>query len=74
MRKQKSIFRIVINVAMDLTQNIRTVVQLSEVESSTTSLASKTHFEVLSLEGQVLGLEAYKSSKIPCPRTALFFD
>ena len=38
----------------------------------------RTHFEVLSLEVQVrgLGFEAYKSSKIPCPRpkTALFFD
>ena len=43
----------------------------SEVESSRTSLALRTHFEVLGL-----GLEASKSSKMPCPRprTALFFD
>ena len=34
-------------------------------------VSSRTHFEVLGL-----GLEAYKSSKMPCPRsrTALFFD
>ena len=32
--------------------------------------SSRTHFEVLGLEDQVLGLglEAYKSSKMPCPR------
>ena len=48
------------------------------MESSTTS--SRTHFEVLGLglEGKVigLGLQAYKSSKMPClrSRTALFFD
>ena len=43
----------------------------SEVESSRTSLALRTQFEVLGL-----GLEASKSSKMPCPRprTALFFD
>ena len=34
----------------------------SEVESS------RTHFEVLGLEAQVLGFEAYKSSKMSCPR------
>ena len=40
-----------------------------EVKSSRTSLASRTHFEVL-------GLEAYKYSKMPCPRprTELFID
>ena len=39
------------------------------MESSRTSLASRTHFEVLGLS-----LEVYKSSKMPCPRqrTALF--
>ena len=36
--------------------------QLPEVESS------KTNFEVLGLEAQVLGLKAYKSSKMSCPR------
>ena len=52
------------------------VLIVTEVQSSWTSLASRTHFEVLGLEGQVFGLEAYKSSKIPCPppRTALFFE
>ena len=42
----------------------------SEVESSRTSLASRTHFEVLGLEGQVLGLglEASSPRKLPCPR------
>ena len=36
----------------------------------------RTRFDVLGLEGQVLGLEDCKSSKMPCPRprTALFFD
>ena len=36
------------------------------------SLASRPHFKVLGLglglEAQVHGLEAYKSSKMPCPR------
>ena len=44
----------------------------TEVESLRTSLASRTHFEVLDLEAQVLGLglglEACKSSKMLCPR------
>ena len=39
---------------------------------------SRTHFEVLGLNGQILGpgLEASKSLKMhyPWPRTALFFD
>ena len=45
-----------------------------EMESSRTSLASRTHFEVvgLGLEGQVLGVglgfEASSSQKLPCPR------
>ena len=43
-----------------------------EVESSRTSLASRTHFEVLGLglEGQVLGLglEASSPRKLACPR------
>ena len=43
-----------------------------EVESSRTSLASRTHFEVLGLglEGQVLGLGLETSSprKLACPR------
>ena len=38
------------------------------MESSRTSLASRTHFEVLGLEGQVLGLEASSSRKLACPR------
>ena len=43
-------------------------------------MTSRKHFEILSLglESKVfgLGLEAYQSSKMPCPRsrTALFFD
>ena len=49
---------------------------LTEVESSRTSLASRTssrtHFEVLGLglglEGQVLGLEASSPRKLACPR------
>ena len=42
----------------------------AEMEFSRTSLASRTHFEVL-----FLSLEAFKSSKMPSPRpkTALFF-
>ena len=48
----------------------RTIKELcrSEVESSRTSLASRTHFEVLGLEGQVLGLEASSPRKLDCPR------
>ena len=48
--------------------------QLSEVEFSRTSLASRTfsrtHFEVLGLKGQVLGLglEASSPRKLACPR------
>ena len=45
---------------------------LPEAESSRTSLASRTHFEVLGLglEGQVLrlGLEASSPRKLLCPR------
>ena len=45
---------------------------LPEVESSRTSLASRTHFEVLGLglEGQVLGLglEASSPRKLACSR------
>ena len=42
----------------------------AEVESSRTSLASRTHFEVLGLEGQVLGLglEASSPRKLACPQ------
>ena len=36
---------------------------MPEVESSRTSLASRTHFEVLGL-----GLEALGPRKLPCPR------
>ena len=41
-----------------------------EVESSRTSLASRTHSDVLGLglEGQVLGLEASSPGKLPCTR------
>ena len=51
----------------------------SEVESATTSLASRTHFEVLGLglEGQVLGLWASSSRKLACPRledSTFFFN
>ena len=40
------------------------------MESSRTFLASRTHFEVLGLEGQVLGLglEASRPRKLACPR------
>ena len=42
------------------------------MDSSRSSLASRTHFEVLGiglgLNAQVLGLEPYKSLKMPCPR------
>ena len=45
---------------------------ISEVESLWTSLpsrtTSRTHFEALGLEGQVLGLEASSPRKLPCPR------
>ena len=51
--------------------NFRVIESLPEVESSRTSLASKTHFKVLGLglEGQVLGLgiEASSPRKLPCP-------
>ena len=43
-------------------------IYLSEVESSRTSLASRTHFEVLGLKGQVLGLEASSPRKLASPR------
>ena len=44
--------------------------KFTEVESSRTSLASRTHFEVLGLglEGQVLGLEVSSPRKLACPR------
>ena len=50
------------------------------MESSRTSLvsrtSSRTHFEVLGLEGQVLGLEASSPQKLPCPRLedSTFFE
>ena len=46
------------------------------MESSRTSWASRTHFDVFGLEGQVLGLEASSPRKLPCPRskTAIFFE
>ena len=46
---------------------------LSEVESWWTSLASRTHFEVLGFEGQVLGLgiEASSPRKLSGPRLEL---
>ena len=51
---------------------------LSEVESSRTSLASRTHFEVLGLglEDQVLGLEAQILENWPVlgSRTALLIE
>ena len=39
-----------------------------EVEFLRTSLASRAHFGVLGLEGQVLGLEASSPRKLPCTR------
>ena len=45
----------------------QSISQSSEVESLRTSLGSRTNFEVLDLEGQVLGLEASSSQKLPCP-------
>ena len=44
------------------------------MESSRTS--SRTHFEVLDLEGQVLGLKASSPQKLPCPRLedSTFFE
>ena len=39
------------------------IVNLPEVESSRTSLASRTHFQVLGLSLEVLGPQ-----KLPCPR------
>ena len=51
---------------------------LSEVKSSRTSLASRIHFEVLglSLEGQILSLEASSPRKLSVlgSRTALFLS
>ena len=51
---------------------------LTEVESSRTSLASRTHFEVFGLKTQVLGLglEPYKLSKMFCsrPEDSITFD
>ena len=46
------------------------------VKSLRTSLALRTHFEVLGLEGQVLGLETSSPQKLRClrSRTALFFE
>ena len=41
---------------------------LAEVEISRTSLASRTHFEILGLEIQVLGLEGSSPQKLHCPR------
>ena len=38
------------------------------MESSRTSLASRTDFEDFGLEGQVLGLEASSPRKLACPR------
>ena len=59
------------------------VLPLPEVESSRTSLASRTHFEVLGfgLEGQVLGLglevsrpQVLENWPVLGSRTALFFE
>ena len=49
------------------------------MEFSRTSLASRTHFEVLGLEGQVLGLEASRPQVLENwpvlgSRTAVFFE
>ena len=55
-----------------LGEKVISKVFLAEVESSRTSLASRTQFEVLGLglEGQVLGLglEASSPRKLACPR------
>ena len=39
-----------------------------------TSLASRTHFEVLGLEGQILGLEPLSPRELLDSRTAIFFE
>ena len=58
------------NISTDAKKGLHAL--LAEVESSRTSLASRTHFEVLGLglEGQVLGLglEASSPRKLACPR------
>ena len=55
-----------------LYRQIILVYSLAKVESLRTSLASRTHFEVLGLgfglEGQVRGLEASSPQKLPCTR------
>ena len=59
------------NIAAN-SQQLQIICEYSKVESSRTSLASRTHFEVLGLglEGQVLGLGLETSSprKLACPR------
>ena len=63
-----------------LRQNICLLNIYSEVESSRTSLVSRTLYEVLSLglEGQVIGLgfEASSPQKLPCSRLedSIFFE
>ena len=54
----------------DTIQSFVLALSVSDVESSRTSLASRTHFEVLGLEGQVLGLGLEVSSprKLACSR------
>ena len=72
-RREPTRVAFVQNTRLELTYQ-----RLTEVESSRTFLASRTRFEVLGagFKGQVLGLEAYKLLKMPCPqsRTALFFE
>ena len=60
----------VINILTLYLMYCKLEVMLPEVESSRTSLASRTDFEVLGLdlEGQVLGLEASSPRKLACPR------
>ena len=57
---------------LTLSLSLSLALLVPEVESSRTSLASRTHFEVLGLglEGQVLGLglETLSPQKLPCPR------
>ena len=58
-----TVFKKSVITAIEPKKNV--VELLSEVESSRTSLASRTHFEVLGLG---LGLEASSPRKLLCPR------
>ena len=67
MFKKHSCFR---EALQDCYSPFHIIACIPEVESSRTLLTSRTHFEVLGLEGQVLslGLEASSPRKLACPR------